>query len=57
MRRGGIPKNDIEKCTRGGGGQLKFAKGEGMLRRATKAQSCFRALLMANDSGLLKFGN
>ena len=41
----------------GGGGQLKFAKGEGMLRRATKAQSCFRALLMANDSGLLKFGN
>ena len=36
MRREGIPKKDIEKCTRGGG-QLKFAKGEGMLRRATKA--------------------
>ena len=39
MRRGGIPKKNIEKCTRGGGegGQLKFAKGEGMVRRATKA--------------------
>ena len=37
MRRGGIPKKNIEKCTRGGGGKLKFAKGEGRLRRATKA--------------------
>ena len=37
MRREGIPKKDIEKCTRGGGGQLNLAKGEGMLRRAPKA--------------------
>ena len=40
MRRGGIPQKNIEKCTRGGGGeggQLNFAKGEGMVRRATKA--------------------
>ena len=43
MRREGIPKKDIEKCTRvGGGGQLKFAKGEGMLRSSHQSPALFQ---------------